>query len=180
MSGEEREGRLGATHVAIPNIHAFRNESTHAESCGVTRGFLRNSCDSESSNSKQVLILRGKRPPEHLSFSASDGLSLSPSAEVSRQSGNPSRGESARCRDFSKRAATLWCARSGGPGPSAAARAPATSGSRTTGGAVVVRFAVEADCCGAVGCRRTDGLVELHVDGDRRVLCARCARRWSP
>ena len=34
----------------------------------------------------------------------------------------------------SKRAATLRCVRSGVPGPNAAARAPATDGSRTTGG----------------------------------------------
>ena len=39
----------------------------------------------------------------------------------------------------SKRPATLWCARSGGPGPSAAGRAPATEGSRTTRGAVAER-----------------------------------------
>ena len=80
---------------------------------------------------------------------------------------------------LSKRPATLWCARSGGPGPSAAGRAPATNGSRTTGGAVVVRFAVEAECCGRLGCGRSDGLLMVDADGERRVLCARCARRWS-
>jgi len=44
----------------------------------------------------------------------------------------------ARPTILSKRPATLRCARSGGPGPSAAGRAPATGGSRTTGGAAAV------------------------------------------
>jgi hypothetical protein len=79
----------------------------------------------------------------------------------------------------SERPATLRCARSGGPGPSAAGRAPATGGSRTTGGAVVVRFAVEAVACGAVGCRESAGLVELVRDGEQRVLCPAHAAGWS-
>ena len=88
-------------------------------------------------------------------------------------------GECARRVVPSKRPATLRCARSGVPGPSAAGRAPATNGSRTRGGAVAVRFALEAECCGRLGCRRSDALLQLHVGGDKRVLCARCARRWS-
>ncbi|QRG24095.1 hypothetical protein HrrHm2_010 [Halorubrum virus Humcor2] len=37
-----------------------------------------------------------------------------------------------------KRSATLWCVRTGGPGPNAADRAQATEGRQTSGGAVAV------------------------------------------
>jgi len=86
---------------------------------------------------------------------------------------------SVKALEASKRPATLRCARSGGPGPSAAGRAPATGGSRTSGGVVAVRFAVEAVACGAVGCRESAGLLELRADGERRVLCPAHASRWS-
>lgn len=86
-------------------------------------------------------------------------------------------GTDAERRNPSKRPATLRCVRSGGPGPNAAGRASATEGSQTSGGAVAVRF-VDADSCGALGCRRSDQLVAVELDGDRRVLCLPHARRW--
>ena len=43
------------------------------------------------------------------------------------------------------------------------------------GGAVRVRWAVDAVCCGALGCRCGDGLLSVTVDGKERVLCAECA-----
>jgi len=79
--------------------------------------------------------------------------------------------------ELPKRAATLWSARSAEAEPSGAARAPATGGSQTSGG--TVRFAVGADCCGAIGCGETVGLLVVEVEGKRRVLCPRCARRWA-
>ena len=81
--------------------------------------------------------------------------------------------------NLSKRPATLRCARSGGPGPSAAGRAPATGGSQTRGGAVSVRWAVEAVCCGAVGCHRSDGLLRVETSAGPRVLCPAHLRRWG-
>jgi len=45
-------------------------------------------------------------------------------------------------------------------------------------GAVSMRWAVGADCCGAMGCRESDGLVRVEDGGDRRVLCLWHARRW--
>jgi hypothetical protein len=38
--------------------------------------------------------------------------------------------------------------------------------------------AVEADACGALGCREGEDLREVHCDGERRVLCEEHARRW--
>lgn len=62
--------------------------------------------------------------------------------------------------------------------PEAVAHAPdQREGGHREGGAV--RFAVGADCCGALGCRETDGLLAVEQDGDRRVLCPDHARRWS-
>ena len=49
---------------------------------------------------------------------------------------------------------------------------------RSRGGAVSVRWAVEAGACGAVGCRRSEGLVRVEADGERRVLCLGHARGW--
>ena len=43
------------------------------------------------------------------------------------------------------------------------------------GGAVVVRFAVDAVCCGALGCRCGEGLLSVTVDGKERVVCPDCA-----
>jgi len=41
-----------------------------------------------------------------------------------------------------------------------------------------VRWAVEADVCGALGCRETSGLFSVESDGERRVLCMDHARGW--
>jgi hypothetical protein len=76
----------------------------------------------------------------------------------------------------SKREATLWCARSGGPGPSAASSATSERSERER---PAVRWAVGADCCGAVGCSRSDGLMRVVVDGESRTLCPAHLARWS-
>ena len=82
----------------------------------------------------------------------------------------------------SEAAETLRCARSGGPGPSAEAavsrdrRDRERQAVRSRGG--VVRFAVEAECCGAMGCRETGGLLLVEKGNDRRVLCVTHAQRW--
>jgi len=44
--------------------------------------------------------------------------------------------------------------------------------------AVAVRFAVDAVCCGAVGCREESGLLSVTVDGESRVLCENCVERF--
>jgi hypothetical protein len=44
--------------------------------------------------------------------------------------------------------------------------------------AVAVRFAVDAHCCGALGCRETDGLLLVEKGHVQRVLCQYHARRW--
>jgi len=70
------------------------------------------------------------------------------------------------------------CASAVGP-----ARAP---NDRTKGGPTgttelpggVVRFAVGADCCGALSCHETDGLLKVEQDGETRTLCPVHARRW--
>ena len=78
----------------------------------------------------------------------------------------------------------MWCARSGGPGPSAEAavtrdrRDRERLAGRLRGGAVSVRWAVGADVCGVVGCRESERLVRLEVGGERRVLCLPHARGW--
>jgi hypothetical protein len=41
-----------------------------------------------------------------------------------------------------------------------------------------VRFAVDAECCGALSCRETEALVRVDQGGETRVLCADHARRW--
>lgn len=85
--------------------------------------------------------------------------------------------EPGRSADLGTKAAeTLRCA-SGGV--SAASAEAAATRDRRDRERQAVRFAVEAECCGALGCRRSEGLMELRVDGERRVLCARCARGWS-
>lgn len=69
--------------------------------------------------------------------------------------------------------------RGGGPASNGADRARATGGSETTGGAEAVqsRFAVGADCCGALGCRRSAALLAVEADGER-VLCGEHAAGW--
>ena len=83
MSGGERESRLGTAHVATLNILTFRNESTYAASCGVTRRFLRNPRDGESSNSA---IVKGTREETRAIPSLSpppSGLAVSLTGEAS-------------------------------------------------------------------------------------------------
>lgn len=41
-----------------------------------------------------------------------------------------------------------------------------------------VRFAVDAYCCGALGCHERDGLLRVEQDGETRTLCPYHARRW--
>lgn len=42
-------------------------------------------------------------------------------------------------------------------------------------GADAVAFAVNADCCGALGCRGGEALLSVTVGGKTRVLCPECA-----
>jgi hypothetical protein len=70
----------------------------------------------------------------------------------------------------------LWSVRSGGSGPNGAARAIPTGGRETSGG--VVRFAVDAVCCGVLSCRVSEGLLVVERGSETRVLCSECARRW--
>ena len=44
---------------------------------------------------------------------------------------------------------------------------------------VAVRFAVEAVCCGVVGCQRGDGLLRVETPHGPRVLCPAHLRRWG-
>jgi len=45
--------------------------------------------------------------------------------------------------------------------------------------AVAVRWAVDAVCCGSLGCREESGLLSVTVDGENRVLCAECAAEFA-
>ena len=45
--------------------------------------------------------------------------------------------------------------------------------------AVAVRWAVDAVCCGSLGCREESGLLSVTVDGEKRVLCAECAAEFA-
>jgi len=40
-------------------------------------------------------------------------------------------------------------------------------------------FALDAECCGALGCRQTDDLLKVRKDGSTRVLCRVHAERWA-
>jgi len=46
---------------------------------------------------------------------------------------------------------------------------------RVRGGADSVRFAVDAVCCGKLGCRVEEPLLSVAVGADERVLCPECA-----
>ena len=59
--------------------------------------------------------------------------------------------------------------------PAAAADPDGEGGKREAGR---VRWAVGADCCGALGCRETEGLVVVVTDRGERVLCLDCAEGW--
>jgi len=41
-----------------------------------------------------------------------------------------------------------------------------------------VRFAVDAECCGALSCRSSAGLLVVEQGGEERVLCPECAQEW--
>jgi hypothetical protein len=71
------------------------------------------------------------------------------------------------------------CPRPVGPGrgPSDRTEGGPTGTTDLSGG--VVRFAVGADCCGALGCHETEDLLVVEQGGDSRVLCPDHARRWS-
>ena len=45
-------------------------------------------------------------------------------------------------------------------------------------GADAVAFAVNADCCGALGCRTGEVLLSVTVGGKTRVLCPECAAKF--
>ena len=59
--------------------------------------------------------------------------------------------------------------------PAAAADPDGEGGKREAGR---VRWAVGADCCGALGCRETEGLVVVSGDRGERVLCVGCVEGW--
>jgi len=59
--------------------------------------------------------------------------------------------------------------------PAAAADPDGEGGKREAGR---VWWAVGADCCGALGCRETEGLVVVVTDRGERVLCLDCAEGW--
>jgi len=75
---------------------------------------------------------------------------------------------------------TLRCARSVGPdrAPSDRDEGGPTGTTDLSGG--VVRWAVDAAVCGALGCVETEGLVRVEQGAETRVLCLDHARRWSP
>jgi hypothetical protein len=43
---------------------------------------------------------------------------------------------------------------------------------------VAARFAVGAECCGALSCRETDALLKVETDEGQRVLCPDHAPGW--
>jgi hypothetical protein len=49
---------------------------------------------------------------------------------------------------------------------------------RSGEGGRIARFAVDAHCCGALGCHHTGLLLEVVDGGETRVLCPEHARRW--
>lgn len=87
---------------------------------------------------------------------------------------------SARGRGASAPSAESAGAAGSGPlraDPAAGAHAP---DQREEGHRDTVRFAVGADCCGALSCRETEPLLEVERNGEKRVLCPDCAAGWSP
>ena len=74
-------------------------------------------------------------------------------------------------------AAEILISPSGGV-PAARGEAAATS-ERSERERVAVRFAVEAVCCGVVGCQRSDGLLRVETPHGPRVLCPAHLRRWG-
>ena len=134
-----------------------------------------------SSSERKTLTENATRRNQEFKAAYTVDTARKPTQTQASESASKHREESEGCSKpikIAKRPATLWCASGGGPAASAAGRAPATGGSQTSGGAVAVRFAPEADVCGALGCRRSRQLVAVGLEGDRRVLCLAHARRW--
>lgn len=82
-----------------------------------------------------------------------------------------------RSADLGTEAAETLRSPSGGV-PAARGEAAATS-ERSERERLAVRWAVEAEVCGAVGCGRSDGLLSVATGDGRRVLCPEHARRWA-
>ena len=59
--------------------------------------------------------------------------------------------------------------------PNGRERLSAAVSRRVRSGADSVRFAVDAVCCGKLGCAVEEPLLSVAVDGDSRVLCPDCA-----
>ena len=62
--------------------------------------------------------------------------------------------------------------------PNGQERLSAAVSRRVRCGADAVRFAVDAVCCGALGCRVEETLLSVTVGGDSRVLCPDCAAEF--
>ena len=84
---------------------------------------------------------------------------------------------SSRTAELGTEAAEILISPSGGV-PAARGEAAATS-ERSERERVAVRFAVEAVCCGVVGCQRSDGLLRVETPHGPRVLCPAHLRRWG-
>ena len=82
---------------------------------------------------------------------------------------------SPRAAELGTEAAEILISPSGGV-PAARGAAAATS-ERSERERQAVRFAVEAVCCGAVGCQRSDGLLRVETPDGPRVLCPVHLRR---
>ena len=82
-----------------------------------------------------------------------------------------------RSVDLGSKAAETLRSASGGV-PAASGEAAATS-ERSERERRAVRFAVEAVCCGAVGCQRSEGLLRVETPHGPRVLCPAHLRRWG-
>ena len=80
-----------------------------------------------------------------------------------------------RSADLGAKAAETLRSPSGGV-PAARGEAAATS-ERSERERQAVRFAVEAVCCGVVGCQRSDGLLRVETPDGPRVLCPAHLRR---
>ena len=96
--------------------------------------------------------------------SVTENLHLSTQPPGGRASGERSEPVCPQARGTGPRAARPY---EGGP----------TGTTDLSGG--VVRFAVGADCCGALGCHETENLLVVEQGDERRVLCPDHARRWS-
>jgi len=194
MSGGERDTRLGTGHVATLNILFFRNESTCARPCGVTRRFLRNRREAESSNSEEVTETREKARALTSLPSLAVGLALSPTGEARRQcdrppqgseSGDASRERSERASAERQSARERRSRRKRGPAPDPEAdpHEARRGGPRSSGGKPQRRLSVQpapaAEGCGALGCREADDLLTVRrPDGQQRVLCRSHVPGW--